>query len=227
MFHKPPYEGFKGRTRVGWEKNTKELSQHTWNGESRFSLEAVASRPSDIEFLENFSFPRRALFVGPTSLRPINFATAGALIEIEQNCFRYPWSLSKMEAVSMQPKTIGSVVEVDQKKVGFAIGRITRSGLKIVSIAVLPSVRRFGLATQLYNELVTVAEQRKAFSQPSERKVITAVVHEENMPAIKFFKNLGFIAANRLKRECYLSDDRDGIVMERTLRVADRATPNK
>jgi ribosomal protein S18 acetylase RimI-like enzyme len=227
MFHKPPYEGFKGRSQVGWEKNTKELSQHSWNGESRFSLEALASKPLNAEFLESFSFPRRSLFLGPTRLKPISFATAGALIEIEQNCFRYPWSLSKMEAVSMQLNTIGSVVEVDQEKVGFAIGSITRSGLKIVSIAVLPSVRRFGLATKLYNELVTFAEKRKAFSQPSERKVITAVVHEENMPAIKFFKQLGFIAAKTLKRECYLSDDRDGIVMELTLRAADRATPNR
>lgn len=107
------------------------------------------------------------------------------------------------------------VAEVNGKIVGYIMCRmesgVSSFGLRwvkkghIVSVAVLPSHRRQGVATQLISQAV------EAMATKYDAKEVILEVRVTNTPAISLYQKLGFIKARNLR--AYYRDGEDALLM--------------
>jgi len=92
--------------------------------------------------------------------------------------------------------------------VGYSVASAAEGAAEIVSLAVLPEHRRAGVATALLRH--TLSRLRRA-----RVAVVTLMVRTDNLPAIRFYRRLGFRAAGRIAR--YYEDRSDGLLMRTRL----------
>lgn len=131
--------------------------------------------------------------------------TVFQLANIEKECFgRDAWSISALIGEFENEFSHFFAHEVDGKVVGYACVRIMYEEAQICNIAVLPSYRRQGIATEL---LQTVADFSKL--QGCERAELE--VNVANLPAVELYRKCGYnqegIRKNFYRKSRYSSRD--------------------
>lgn len=114
------------------------------------------------------------------------------VLNIEKECFEFPWSEDDFIRCLRQRNCIGMVAEHDEKVVGFMIYELPKTKIHLLNIATAVQYRRQGVATQMAAKLVSkLANQR--------RNKIVLEVRETNLNAQLFLRDVGFKAVSVLK----------------------------
>lgn len=114
------------------------------------------------------------------------------VLEIEKQCFEFPWSEEDLTRCLRQGNCIGMVSEHDEEIVGFMIYELHKKNLHILNFAVNPVVHRNKVGTAMVNKIAIKLS-------PDRRSRIILEVRETNLPAQLFFKSLGFRAISVLR----------------------------
>jgi ribosomal protein S18 acetylase RimI-like enzyme len=150
-------------------------------------------------------------------LEKANIDSIDALQEIEQRCFKsfykaHRFSVDQFRYYLKNPRAITLIAKKDEKVVGYILGLTQRGRLqhiaRLYSIAVLPSVRKIGIATQLLKLFVTTVKK-----YGSERIVLE--VAEKNQDAKKLFYKENFRETRYMNN--YYGKGINGIQMERDI----------
>ena len=118
------------------------------------------------------------------------------VLEIEAASFEFPWDEEEFVRHLRERNCIGMVAEVEPNPesievVAFMVYEIKPLVLDLLSFAVHPDFRRQGLGQQMMQKLISKVDS------PYHRKrhVIETHVRESNLPALKFFRSVGFRSA--------------------------------
>lgn len=124
------------------------------------------------------------------NIRPIDILDLSALIEMEMECFPYPWDSQDFIKVITSRKCKGWVVTINKKIVAYGILRFFKDKACVVNIAVAKKHRRKKIATYLINRF---------FQECISMRKIYLAVSEKNLEAQLFFKSCQFKAVEILK----------------------------
>jgi ribosomal-protein-alanine N-acetyltransferase len=119
------------------------------------------------------------------------------LYEIETECFaEEAFTKAQVAQLLRGYSSIGLIARVEEQIVGFVIGDIYVDGKvlqgHICTIEVLPKFRRQGIGEKLLQEIEEIFRQKMV-------KASALEVREDNVPAIAFYRKLGYDKIGRLK----------------------------
>lgn len=131
-------------------------------------------------------------------IRHYRAADLSKLLEIENECFRDPWSEEEFKRLLLQRNGFIRVVErsLGREIIGFIAYRIFKTRVEIDSVAVAAKYRRLGIGTRLIRELEAKHHSR--------RDVCECLVSEWNLEAHQFLAAVGFRGVS-VARECFVS----------------------
>ena len=161
----------------------------------RFGLTEIADKPS---------VPEGS---GPDELtiRRLSYSDLPAVIAIERRSFTTPWSLAMFVLELSKPSGIClAVVDGDERLAAYLVCSRYDELWHLMNIAVDPSRRRQGIATELIEEL---------FGRTRGRRV-TLEVRVSNLSAIRMYERFGFKSAG-VRRRYYHDNDEDALIMWR------------
>ncbi len=131
------------------------------------------------------------------------------VLDIEHQCFEFPWSEEDFIRCLRQRNCIGMVAEVEKQVLGFMIYELFKERLHLLNFAVDEWFRRYGIGRNMINKL-------KMKLSSTRRTNVMLEVRETNLPAQLFFKRMGFEATNIL-RDFYEDTTEDAYVMKYAL----------
>lgn len=114
------------------------------------------------------------------------------VLEIESDCFEFPWSEDDFVYYLRQKNCIGMVAELDGRVAGFMVYELHKTTIHLVNFAVARDYQRRGVGRQMVNKL-------KAKLSLQRRSRITLEVRETNLDAQLFFRACGFKAVSILR----------------------------
>lgn len=129
-----------------------------------------------------------------------------SVLDIEEQCFEFPWSEEEFIRCLRQRNCIGMVAELSEQVVGFMIYELHKNRLHILNFSVHPDFQRQGIGKAMIEKLVGKLSYQR-------RSRIMLEVRETNLPAQLFFKDLGFRAVSVL-REFYEDSPEDAYLMQ-------------
>jgi len=127
------------------------------------------------------------------------------LDEIEKLSFDQPYSRSILAWLIFDPEVKVFVAEYKGMIVGYAAGITYNEEGHVISIAVHPNFRRKGIATALLAQLIEFLKKKSV-------KKIILEVSIDNLPALNFYRKMGFKISRKLRN--YYGDSRDAYLME-------------
>ncbi len=131
------------------------------------------------------------------------------VLGIEQASFTMPWSRNLFLSEFRSPRVSHLLVALRDSPVrtvaGFIIFWLVEDEMHILNLAVLPELRRQGIANRL-----VLAAIRLAASKGAHRAFLE--VRVSNMAAHKLYSNLGFTGTS-IRRDYYDSPVEDALVM--------------
>ena len=131
------------------------------------------------------------------TVRPAGVADALALARVEQACFANPWSQRALADTLGQPGALFVLAEQeDGTVVGYAGCQCVLDEGYVTNIAVVPALRRQGVARKLLCWLLTQVAGRLSF--------ITLEVRDSNRAAISLYEQMGFCRVG--VRKAYYTD---------------------
>lgn len=123
------------------------------------------------------------------------------IIEIEKKSFAEPWPDSYLEKLSQKYPNDFVVVEVAEKVVGYALGRLKEDGVgSIKMLAVDSDYRRQGIGKELIGFLINKLKESGA-------KEIFLKLRTSNSAANKFYATLGFETIKTIEKYFPNGDD--------------------
>ncbi len=128
------------------------------------------------------------------------------VLQIEEQCFEFPWSEEDFIRCLRQRNCIGMVAEYDERVVGFMIYELHKSRLHILNFAVSPDCRRHAIGDQMIAKLISKLSSQR-------RNRIMLEVRETNLDAQLFFRTSGFRAISVL-RDFYDDTTEDAYLMQ-------------
>jgi ribosomal-protein-alanine N-acetyltransferase len=128
------------------------------------------------------------------------------ILQIEQQCFEFPWSEDDFVRCLRQRNCIGMIAECHEQIIGFMIYELHRTRLHILNFAVHPEFRRHGVGRQMITKLISKLSYQR-------RTRIMLEVRETNLEAQLFFRSAGFRAVSVL-RDFYEDTVEDAYLME-------------
>ncbi len=133
------------------------------------------------------------------------------VLDIEKQCFEFPWREEDFLHCLRQRNCIGMVAEYEGRVVGFMIYEVPKNRIHLLNIATHPEFRHRSVAAQMIRKLVgKLVNQR--------RTRIVMEIRETNLPALLFFRSQGFLATSIL-RNFYEEMHEDAYVMQYRLPV--------
>ncbi len=145
----------------------------------------------------------------PFTIRPYQKADLARLYAIDQICFppTIAYTLTELRFYLSGRRAIGLVAEASREIAGFAVGRIEKNDLAhIITLDILPEVRRKGIGRALMEEL------HKEFDRLGAACVFLEV-SVNDLGAKQFYENLGYLFVDLLPG--YYSDGTDACLMIR------------
>jgi ribosomal-protein-alanine N-acetyltransferase len=139
-------------------------------------------------------------------LEPASVAHANAMATIHRMAFP-PEATWGREAIAAQLALPGVFGWVDPHG-GMIITRIAADEVEVLTLAVIPKVRRQGIGKRLIDAALTLAQARGA-------RTAFLEVSVNNHAAQALYERAGFEPAGRRKR--YYADGTDALVLRRTL----------
>ncbi|MBP3348706.1 MAG: ribosomal protein S18-alanine N-acetyltransferase [Clostridia bacterium] len=128
-----------------------------------------------------------------------------AMHRVESECFAAPWSYEAFEENFYNPFSIYTLAESDDEVVGFGGMQVIFDEAHIMNIAVLPSHRRQGLASDLLKLMIDEARARKAV-------IMFLEVRASNVPAQTLYKKFGFEPMG-VRKQYYSDNNEDAVIM--------------
>lgn len=129
--------------------------------------------------------------------------------EIEKECFSKPWSEKAIKAVINNDLSYFVVAKVGNEVVGYGGMYSVMGEGYIYNIAVKRKYRKFGIGTNIVNELVN-------YSKIKSLNFLSLEVRKSNSPAINLYSNCGFeYVGNR--KNFYTDPIEDAIIMTKFL----------
>ena len=122
-------------------------------------------------------------------------------MQIEQDCFEFPWTEEDFLTCLRQRTCIGMVAERDEQIHGFMIYELFKQQLHLLNFAVAPASRRQGIGAEM------VAKLKHKLSQQRRNEIVLSV-RESNLPAQMFFREHDFRAMG-IVRGYYDDTDED------------------
>jgi ribosomal-protein-alanine N-acetyltransferase len=128
------------------------------------------------------------------------------VLQIEQDCFAFPWSEEDFLRCLRQRNCIGMVAEQGDQISGFMIYELHKNKLHILNFAVRPDYRRTQVGAHMVTKLIGKLSNHR-------RTRITLEVRESNLAAQLFFQDRGFMAV-RVLRSFYDDTGEDAYLMQ-------------
>lgn len=129
------------------------------------------------------------------------------VLKIEQASFSQPYSRELFEEELLLDLAHPCVMKASEILVGFMDYWVVRDEAHLITLAIDPSYRRLGLASQFIQHLLQDTQQKKV-------KKIYLDVRKSNEAAIALYEKFGFQRIS-LRKKYYSDNDEDAIVMER------------
>ena len=130
--------------------------------------------------------------------------------ELHKLCFDEPWSEQLFTTLLENPHVCGFLAHTSGNELtGLLLGQITPGEAEIYTLATHPDYHRQGVASHLIEKLIVGC-------LPQSVQRILLEVNETNLPALKFYEEVGFIAYGRRKKY-YMSSSQhynDAILFE-------------
>ena len=143
-----------------------------------------------------------------TTFRKMTHDDAEAVAALELKCFAMPWSRADFFRELKNELAEYVVGELDKKIVAYAGAWVSFDQAEVMHIAVEPELRRQGVGTILFGELIKAVKKRGA-------KSITLEVRPSNVAAIKLYENFGLKSVGR-RKGYYLDNGEDALIMWNT-----------
>ncbi len=128
-----------------------------------------------------------------------------AICAIERACFTDPWPESGIEAELMNPYGVYVVALLGGEPVGYVMGCALYEDADVMNVAVLPELRRRGLARAMMRDFLDQCRARGV-------EHVFLEVRESNEAARRLYESLGFAVTGR-RRRYYVKPMEDAIVM--------------
>ena len=119
-------------------------------------------------------------------VRPALGADVETLAAIHARSFEAPWSAGDLGALLVNPGAFGLIALVRAAAAGFILCRAAADEAEVLTLAILPSCRRIGLATALLDAAATRARQDGA-------GVLFLEVAADNLPALALYRGRDFL----------------------------------
>lgn len=129
----------------------------------------------------------------------------GPAMEIEKQCFEFPWTEAEFMDTLRTRNCIGLVAEHDNRVVGFLLIETHPGETRIISLAVCPWYQRQGIGSSLF------AHAKRMLL--SARRRMYCEVRESNLDAQLFWQAHGFRAIQIIKDQ-YEETPEDAYLME-------------
>ena len=131
------------------------------------------------------------------------------IAEIEKECFTTPESEESVRDVIENPVYEAFVAEADGEVVGHTITMTACGDTDILSVAVRPSFRRFGIGKKLMENILQNAEKNGVSG-------IFLEVRKSNMPAISLYEKSGFEKIGE-RKNFYDLPREDAVLMKKSI----------
>jgi ribosomal-protein-alanine N-acetyltransferase len=131
-------------------------------------------------------FPQRRITA--SVVRPLRADRAEECARLHASGFAYPWSVEEIVSLIAGPTAIGSAAldPASNKMRGFALSRLAADEAEILTIAVDPAWRKYGVGRDLLRAhlgSVTLAGAKKIFLE----------VDANNAPALALYRRFQFV----------------------------------
>jgi ribosomal-protein-alanine N-acetyltransferase len=138
------------------------------------------------------------------------------VMEIESECFEFPWSDEDFVRCLRQRNCIGMVAEHEDRVVGFMIYELLRTRIHVLNFAVQEHFQRRGVGSQMIAKLIGKLSVQR-------RNRIALEIRETNLAAQLFFRENAFRAVSIL-HDYYHDTPEDAYLMQFRYR-AERVVP--
>lgn len=126
---------------------------------------------------------------------------------IEQQIFTSPWSRESLQRACKEEDNIYLVAERENKLIGYCGIWCSFESADLCNIAVLPGMRRQGVAEAILDEAVSLCRQRNVEQMLLEVRI-------SNVAAISFYQKKGFFRIN-IRKAYYKNPTEDAVIMKR------------
>lgn len=150
----------------------------------------------------------------PLQIRRLTYADLPQVIAIERRAFPTAWSLAMFVLELSKPGGICLAALRDERIAGYLVCSRYDIVWHVMNVAVDPSLRRLGIATQMLRHLFEQADR------PGEQ--YTLEVRASNDAAIALYEQFGFESAG-VRPGYYHDNKEDALIMWRTVAEAQPA----
>lgn len=124
------------------------------------------------------------------ALRWMRLQDMDEIVEIEEQCFPYPWDKNDFDICLHKKDHVGIVATIDKKLVGYMIFCFNKKIYSVLSIAVDPKYQKKGCGTKMIDYIKTKVRS----SSEGPKNQIHLIVSDQNLGCHNFLKSIGFVA---------------------------------
>ena len=139
-----------------------------------------------------------------TSFRDFTVRDIPLVLTIERLVYDSPWSQAKFTDSLNNPKTLSSLLIIDDQVLGYFVATHSPDSMDLLNICIHPEHQHQGLGTQLFDYLT---QQLQALSL----NTIFIEVRASNKSALLFYQKLGFNLIDSRKK--YYSNGEDAKIL--------------
>ena len=130
-----------------------------------------------------------------------------AIAELEKVCFSDPWSENSIGSEIGNPLSFWLIAVENSKVIGYVGSQTVCEESDMMNIAVLPDMRRQGIAEKLIDELILGLQKRGSHC-------LSLEVRASNEPAKALYKKLGFLQVGR-RPNYYRNPREDALILRK------------
>ena len=134
-----------------------------------------------------------------------------SVMQIEEDCFEFPWTEGVLFQQLRQPNCIGMVAELGEVVCGFMIYEIHPSHIHVINFCVGKDYQRQHIGQMMVEKLIGKLSEGR-------RSRLYCEIRETNINALDFFKAQGF-RSSRIRRGVYVETNEDAIEMVYRLHI--------
>ena len=139
-----------------------------------------------------------------TSFRDFTVRDIPLVLTIERLVYDSPWSQAKFTDSLSNPKTLSSLLIIDEQVLGYFVATHSPDSIDLLNICIHPKHQYQGLGTQLFDCLI---KRLQALSL----NTIFIEVRASNKSALLFYQKLGFNLIDSRKK--YYSNGEDAKIL--------------
>ena len=139
-----------------------------------------------------------------TSFRDFTVRDINPVLTIERLAYDSPWSQAKFTDSLNNPKTLASLLTIDEQVLGYFVATHSSDSVDLLNICIHPEHQHQGLGTQLFDYLTQQI-------QTLNLNTIFIEVRASNKSTLFFYQKLGFKVIDSRKK--YYSNGEDAKIL--------------